>query len=151
MSFAASLSSISCLTVRKLTYWNVEMELKNVLRWNVFVRISIHEQVWKWILFYIFVHICSYMHHKTSNVSLKRPSEMIWYKAYIRIINLIRAIGTNLHLHRHVRTKTPMKMQQTERSEMLTCEIQTPRNYPEDSIQRSEQWKFEISNVIFSP
>jgi len=82
---------------------------------------------------------------------MKRHSEMIWYKAYIRIINLIRAKGTNLHLHRLVGTKTPMKMQQTERSEMLTCEIQTPRNYPEDSIQRSEQWKFEISNVIFSP
>ena len=82
---------------------------------------------------------------------MKSLSEIIWYKSYIRIINLIQAIDTNLHLHWLVGTKTPMKMEQTERSEMLSCKIQTPRNYTEDSIPHSEQWKIEISNVILSP
>jgi len=32
-----------------------------------------------------------------------------------------------------------MKMEQTECSEMSACKIQTPGNYPEESIQHSER------------
>jgi hypothetical protein len=32
-----------------------------------------------------------------------------------------------------------MKMEQTESSETLACEVQTPGNYPEENIQHSEQ------------
>jgi len=85
-------------------YCNVELELKDILRCNVLVRISIHEQDWKWIWSFFFFWICSYKHHQKSKVSMKIHSEMIWYKAYIIIINLIREIGTKLYLHRLVGT-----------------------------------------------
>jgi len=39
-------------------------------------------------------------------------------------------------LHRRVGTCTPMKMEQTECSEMLAYKIQTPWNYPEESTQQ---------------
>ena len=45
------------------------------------------------------------------------------------------------HFHRQVRilrTYLPMKMEQTERSEMSAYKIQTPGNYAEESIQYSE-------------
>jgi hypothetical protein len=38
----------------------------------------------------------------------------------------------------------PMMMERTECSETLAHKIQTPGNYPEESIQHSEQKKFEI-------
>jgi hypothetical protein len=34
-----------------------------------------------------------------------------------------------------------MKMEQTECSEMLACKIQTPGNYPEESLQHSEHFE----------
>ena len=37
-----------------------------------------------------------------------------------------------------IHTYTPMKMEQTECSETLPYKIQTPGNYPEESIQHSE-------------
>jgi hypothetical protein len=36
-------------------------------------------------------------------------------------------------------TYLPMKMEETECSETLAYKIQTPGNYPEESIQQSEQ------------
>jgi len=40
-------------------------------------------------------------------------------------------------------------MEQTECSEMSACRIQTQGNYPEESIQHSEQGKsFEIKNFL---
>jgi len=46
------------------------------------------------------------------------------------------------HLHRRVGTYPPMKMEQTECSETLAYKIQTPRNYPEESIQLEERcWR----------
>jgi hypothetical protein len=38
----------------------------------------------------------------------------------------------------HLDTYPPTMMEQTERSETLACKIQTPGNYPEESIQHSE-------------
>jgi len=43
------------------------------------------------------------------------------------------------HLYRWVGTYPLMKMEQTECSEALAYKIQTPGNYPEESIQHSEQ------------
>jgi hypothetical protein len=42
-----------------------------------------------------------------------------------------------------------MKMEQTERSETLAYKIQTPGNYPEESIQDSEQGERLLSRVYF--
>ena len=41
-------------------------------------------------------------------------------------------------LHRQVGTYPPMKMEQKVCSEILAYKIQTPGNYPEESIQHSE-------------
>jgi len=49
--------------------------------------------------------------------------------------------NTLSHLHRRIgilHTCPPMKMEQTERSETSAYKIQTPGNYPEESIQHSE-------------
>jgi hypothetical protein len=43
--------------------------------------------------------------------------------------------NTLSHLHRQVYTYPPMKLEQTERSEMPAYIIQTQGNYPEESIQ----------------
>jgi hypothetical protein len=43
---------------------------------------------------------------------------------------------TLFYLHRRI--VPPMKMEQTECSETLVYKIQTPGNYPEESIQHSE-------------
>ena len=45
-------------------------------------------------------------------------------------------------------TYPPMKMEQTECSEMSAYKIQTPGNYPEESIQHSEQGKSLKSRMI---
>jgi hypothetical protein len=42
-----------------------------------------------------------------------------------------------------------MKMEQTEFSEMLAHKIQTPGNYPEESIQRSEHGESLKSKIIY--
>jgi hypothetical protein len=42
-------------------------------------------------------------------------------------------------LHRPTHTYLPMKMEQTNCSETSACKIQTPGNYPEESIQHSEK------------
>ena len=41
-----------------------------------------------------------------------------------------------------------MKMEQTECFETLAYKIQMPGNYPEESIQHSEQREFEIENLM---
>ena len=46
--------------------------------------------------------------------------------------------NTLVHLHRRAPTYSPMKMEQTECSETSAYKIQTPENYPEESIQHSE-------------
>jgi hypothetical protein len=43
-----------------------------------------------------------------------------------------------------------MKMEETERSETLACKIQTPGNYPEDSIQHSEHGESLKSRIAIS-
>jgi len=43
-----------------------------------------------------------------------------------------------------------MKMEQTECSETLAYKIQTPGNYPEESIQQSEHGK-SLKSRIFEP
>jgi len=43
----------------------------------------------------------------------------------------------------------PMKMEQTECSEMMVYKIQTPGNYPEESIKRSEHGESLKSRTIF--
>jgi len=47
------------------------------------------------------------------------------------------------HLHKQVYTHIylPMKMEQTEHSETLAYELQTPGNYPKESIQHTEHGK----------
>jgi len=40
-----------------------------------------------------------------------------------------------------------MKMEQSECSEMLKYKIQTPRNYPEGSIQHSEHGEISKSRI----
>jgi len=55
------------------------------------------------------------------------------------------------HLHRWVGTYLPMKMQQTECSETPAYKIQTPENYPEESIQHSEHGRsLKSSAKLFS-
>jgi len=53
-----------------------------------------------------------------------------------RLNFLCRRFGTLclFHLHRWVGTYPPVKMEQTEYSERLAYKIQTPGNYPEESI-----------------
>ena len=46
--------------------------------------------------------------------------------------------NTLFHLHRLVGTYSPMKMEQTKCSETSVYKIQTPGNYPEESIKHSE-------------
>jgi len=49
-------------------------------------------------------------------------------------------------------TYLPMKMEQTECSEMSACKTQTPGNYPEESIkhlQHSESLKSRIYNELY--
>jgi hypothetical protein len=60
------------------------------------------------------------------------------------------------HLHRHVgilHTHPPMRMEWTECSETLAYKIQTPENYPEESVQHSEHSEIlksrRISYVFF--
>jgi len=59
------------------------------------------------------------------------------------------------HLHRWTgHTYLPMKMEQTECSGMSTYKIQTPRNYPDESIQHSEIGeclKSGIKHSLFPP
>jgi len=43
-----------------------------------------------------------------------------------------------MHTYRHTHIRTPMKMEQTECSKTSAYKIQTPGNYPEESIQHSE-------------
>jgi len=45
-------------------------------------------------------------------------------------------------------TYSPMKMEQTECSEMLAYKIQIPGNYPEESIQHSEHGKSLKSRIM---
>jgi hypothetical protein len=45
-------------------------------------------------------------------------------------------------------TYPPMKMEQTECSEMLAYNIQMPANYPEESIQHSENGESLQSRII---
>jgi len=54
-----------------------------------------------------------------------------------RLNFICRRFGTLylFHLHRQVGTYLPMKMEQTECSETSAYKIQTPGNYPEESIQ----------------
>jgi len=52
------------------------------------------------------------------------------------------------HLHRRVGTYAPMKMEQTECSETLAYKIQTPKNYPEESIQHSEHGENSKSRIF---
>jgi len=47
-------------------------------------------------------------------------------------------------------TYLPMKMEQTECSETLTHKIQTPGNYPEQSIEHSEHDESLKSRISFS-
>jgi hypothetical protein len=44
-------------------------------------------------------------------------------------------------------TYPPMKMEQTQCSETSAYKIQTPGNYPEESIQHSELGEFEIKKA----
>jgi len=54
-----------------------------------------------------------------------------------RRLNFIcQRFGTLYRLHLH--TYPPLKLKQKECSETLGYEIQTPENYPEESIQHSE-------------
>ena len=52
------------------------------------------------------------------------------------------------HLRRRVGTYPPMKMEQTECSETLAYKIQTPGNYPEESILRSEHGESLKSRIL---
>jgi hypothetical protein len=58
------------------------------------------------------------------------------------------------HLNRRVGTYPPMKMEQTECSEGSKYKIQTPGNYPEESIQHSEHffllWRCDPTRVMAS-
>ena len=72
------------------------------------------------------------------------------------IVNFIcRRFGTPclFHLHKQVfactRTYLPMKMEQTECSETSAYTIQTPGNYPEESIQHSEHGESLKSRMPF--
>jgi hypothetical protein len=53
-------------------------------------------------------------------------------------------------------TYLPMKMEQTEGSETSDYKIQTPENYPEESIQHSEHGeslksiKFKTSHILYT-
>jgi len=59
---------------------------------------------------------------------------------------ICRRFGTLFHFHRH----PPMKMEQC--SETSEDKIQTPENYPEESIRHSEHGrKFEINKHNFPP
>jgi 6-phosphogluconate dehydrogenase len=49
-----------------------------------------------------------------------------------------------------LRTYPPMKMEQTECSETLAYKIQTPGNYPEESIQHSEHGESLKSSLYIS-
>ena len=55
---------------------------------------------------------------------------------------------TLFYLHRQIGTHPPMKMEQTECSEMSAYKIQMPGNYPEESIQISERGK-SLKRKIF--
>jgi hypothetical protein len=48
-----------------------------------------------------------------------------------------------------VKKYPPMKMEQTACSETSAYKIQTPGNYPEESIQRSEQGKISNQEKIY--
>ena len=52
------------------------------------------------------------------------------------------------HLRRRVGTYPPMKMEQTECSETLAYKIQTPGNYPEESILHSEHGESLKSRIL---
>jgi hypothetical protein len=58
------------------------------------------------------------------------------------------------HLHRQVGvlyTYLPIKMEHTEFSETSAYKIQTPRNYPEENIQRTEHVESLKSRKINTP
>jgi len=56
----------------------------------------------------------------------------------LRRLNFIcQGFGTLCLFHLHRRVGMSMKMEQTECSETLAYKIQTPGNYPEESIQRN--------------
>ena len=62
--------------------------------------------------------------------------------------------NTVFHLHRQVgiiHTYLPMKMEQTECSETSAYKIQTMGNYPEESIQHSENGELLKSRIQLPP
>jgi len=67
--------------------------------------------------------------------------------------------NTLFHLHRQVgMTYLPMKVKQTECSETSAYKIQTPGNYPEESIQQdivvsivTGLWTGELRNICLIP
>jgi len=60
--------------------------------------------------------------------------------------------NTLFHLHRQVGTYLPMKMEETECSETSAYKIQTPENYPEESIQHSKHGEsLKLTNTIYLP
>ena len=72
-----------------------------------------------------------------------------------RLNFIFRRFGTLclFHLHRQVDklfTYLPMKMDQTECSETSAYKIQTPGNYPEENIQRTEH-RESLKSRIFVP
>jgi hypothetical protein len=61
-----------------------------------------------------------------------------------RHLNFIcRRFGTLFHLYK------PMRMEQTERSEMSVYKIQKPGNYPEEIMQYSEHGESLKSRIYF--
>jgi hypothetical protein len=73
----------------------------------------------------------------------------------LRLNFICRRFGTHclFHLHRQVgmkNTKLFMKMEQTVCSETSAYIIQTPGNYPEDSIQHSEHGERLKSRILLS-
>jgi hypothetical protein len=55
------------------------------------------------------------------------------------LAGLVQPNQPNIHQPDILHTYPPVKMEQTERSETSAYTIQTPANYPEESIQHSEQ------------
>jgi len=89
----------------------------------------------------------------TGNVLSRKYPEPIGKRitGYFQAINFPLKIPhfSNLVI---LHTYLPMKMEHTERSETSECEIQTPWNYPEESIQKKAfrtRRKFQIKYIAF--
>jgi hypothetical protein len=96
--------------------------------------------------------VCSFSYYSIDNwteIWIQRIRTLLcaFFWVILRRLNSICQRFGTLYLF-HLHTYLPMKMKQADCSESLSCKIQTPRNYPEESTQHSKHGESLKKRII---